>query len=62
MNDIRLKTAGFVFLLVAVLHLVRFLYKWEVLIAGTVIPVNASAIGFLIAGALACWMLKPCGK
>ena len=59
MKMIRLKAAGLVFLAVAILHLARFLMKWEVTIAGTVVPMNASAIGFIVAGALAVWMLKP---
>ena len=59
MNDIRLKVAGFLFLAIAALHLVRFLFKWEVTVAGAVVPINASVIGFLVAGLLAFWMLKP---
>lgn len=60
MSDIRLKVAGLTFLAVAVIHLVRFISKWEIIVAGTVIPVNASITAFIICGILAFWMLKPC--
>jgi len=64
MGDLRLKVAGLLFALMAVLHLARFLMKLEVIIGGTTIPVNASITGFVVAGALAFWMLKPtcCSK
>ena len=60
MGDLRLKVSGLVFSIVAILHLIRFIKKWEVVVAGTVIPVNASLTGFIVAGLLAFWMLKPC--
>lgn len=60
MGDLRLKVAGIVFVVVAVLHLVRFLMKWEVVVAGHAVSLNASLAAFVIAGLLGFWMLKPC--
>ncbi len=42
-----------VFSVVAVLHLLRIIFGWEVTLNGTVIPLYANAIGFVIAGGLA---------
>lgn len=42
-----------IFTLVALLHLLRLLFGWEVTIAGTVIPMWASYVGLLIAAGLA---------
>ncbi len=39
--------------LIAILQLVRFALGWEVRINGVVIPVWASGIAFVVAGALA---------
>ena len=49
-------TAGIVFGLVAVVHLLRLVYKFEVVIAGKSIPLWANVVGFLIAGSLSIWM------
>ena len=42
-----------IFTIVAVVHLLRILLGWEVLIQGTVIPMWASYLGLIIAGGLA---------
>lgn len=42
-----------VFTIVAVLHFVRILMGWEVVIEGAVVPMWVSYIGLLIAGGLA---------
>ena len=44
--------AIFIFGLIALLHILRLLYGWEVTINGIVIPMWASVLGFIIAGGL----------
>ena len=45
--------AAAVFAVVAIAHLARLILGWEVMIAGTVIPMWASILGLLIAVGLA---------
>lgn len=47
------KIAIAVFSLVALLHLLRLVFGWEVIISGIVIPLWVSVIGFIAAGVLA---------
>ena len=47
------KIAIAVFSLVAVLHLLRLVFGWEVIVSGIIIPLWVSVIGFLVAGLLA---------
>jgi hypothetical protein len=42
-----------VFALVSILHLVRFLLGWEVIVNTVVIPMWLSLLGFVIVGGLA---------
>jgi len=42
-----------IFSLIAIVHLVRLFAGWEITVVGFVIPVWWSAIGLVIAGALA---------
>jgi hypothetical protein len=42
-----------IFTLVALMHLCRMWYGWDVVIAGTAIPMWASYFGFALAGVLA---------
>lgn len=49
-------TAGIVFAIVAIIHILRLVYKFEVKIAGKIIPLWANWIGLVIAGALSVWM------
>jgi hypothetical protein len=48
-----LRVSGVVFLVVAVVHLLRLLFQWEVILAGWPAPVWLSAVAFVIAAALA---------
>ena len=41
------------FALIALLHIFRLYFGWEVIVHGTVIPMWASILGFIIAGGLA---------
>ncbi len=59
MNDIRLKVAGGIFLVIAILQLTRFLMHWQVTAAGKVIPVGLSGVAAVVFAVLAVWMLKP---
>ena len=47
------KVAIAVFSLVAILHLLRLVFGWEVIVVGFTVPVWLSAIGFIIAAGLA---------
>ena len=58
MQKIALKTASLIFLLVAVLHLLRLIFKWEVMIAGHMIPMWVSLLGCAVPLALSAWMCK----
>ena len=45
--------AGVVFLVVAVLHLFRLLFRWEAVIGGWVVPTWVSALALVLSGYLA---------
>ena len=53
-----LNVAGTVFLLVAMLHLTRLIFRWDVVVAQFVVPHYFSAIGALVAFSLSLWMFK----
>ena len=42
-----------IFTIVAVVHLLRIILGWEVVVGGTVIPMWASYLGLIVAGGLA---------
>ncbi|OGT45678.1 MAG: hypothetical protein A3E83_02875 [Gammaproteobacteria bacterium RIFCSPHIGHO2_12_FULL_41_20] len=48
--------AGIIFGLVALMHLLRLTYKWEVIIAGKTIPLWASTAGLIVSLLLCIWM------
>jgi hypothetical protein len=52
-----LLVAGIVFGLIAVIHIFRLTYQFDVIIAGKKIPLWANVIGLIIAVALCAWML-----
>ena len=45
-------TAGSIFAIIAILHLARLVFGWEVVIAGMVVPAWPSVVGLVIAGYL----------
>jgi hypothetical protein len=45
--------AGAIFLIVAVAHVLRLVFKWEVVIAGWLVPMWVSAVAFVMAAYLA---------
>ena len=51
-----------IFILIAVLHLLRLVFGWEVTIDGMVVPMWVSIMGFLIAGALAYFLWREAYK
>ncbi len=55
-KNLALKAAGIVFLLVAIMHLVRLLYRVRILIGGHRMPMFPSWIGFVVALGLGLWM------
>ena len=55
-KNIALIIAGVFFVLVALLHLVRLITKFEVTVSKRVVPLWVNVIGLLVAGLLALWM------
>ena len=51
-----------IFILVAVMHLLRLVFGWEVTLDGMVVPMWVSIMGFLIAGALAYFLWREAYK
>jgi hypothetical protein len=58
MKDMALLVAAIVFILVAIMHLLRLIFKVEIKIGTKVLPMSLSIIGFLVAAALGYWMLS----
>ena len=50
------------FLLIALLQLLRFLLGWEIIVNGILIPVWASGIAFVIAAALAVMLWREANR
>jgi hypothetical protein len=57
-----LRAAGVVFLLVAMMHFFRLLWKIQISVAGVRVPLYLSLIGFVLALLLAIWMFTVVGK
>jgi hypothetical protein len=49
---------GLIFLLIAVMHVLRLALKWEVVLNGWSVPMWVSAVGLLVAAYLAFESLK----
>lgn len=58
MQQIALKTAAFVFLLVAIMHTARLLLRAKVTVGKFVVPLWMSVIGIIVSLSLAILMLK----
>ncbi|CDZ76607.1 hypothetical protein BN59_00881 [Legionella massiliensis] len=58
MNRLPLIVAGIVFSIVALIHLLRLIYSWTIVVAGYVIPMWFSALGLFVATSLALWMFR----
>jgi len=53
-----LNVAGIVFFLMAVLHLLRLIFHWEVIVAGFTVPTWPSTLLAALAFILSLWMFK----
>ncbi len=58
MKDLALKISGVIFLLVSIMHLLRFIFKVEVIIGCWYIPLWFSIIGFIGPMFLSLWIFK----
>jgi uncharacterized membrane protein YjjB (DUF3815 family) len=54
--------AAVVFALVALVHLLRLVYGWEVTLAGWVVPLWVSVVGLIVAGGLAAMVWREAGR
>ena len=61
-NNLALKAEGTVFLLVSVMHLLRVLLKFELIVAGYSVPVWLNMVGFVLSLLLSLWMFKSAKK
>ena len=55
-KDISLRIAGVIFSLIALVHLLRLFLNFEVTIAGDLIPMWVSVVGFSVSIIFAVWM------
>jgi hypothetical protein len=55
-KNIALNVAGVIFLVVALIHLLRLVTGFEVTFRGNPVPVWGSGIALVVTGALAVWM------
>ena len=51
-----------IFILIAVMHLIRLVFDWEVTLDSKVVPMWVSVMGLLIAGALAYFLWREAYK
>lgn len=58
MQNLPLKVSGAIFVVIAVMHLVRFILGTPVIVGTHVLPVWASAVAFVASALLAMWTLK----
>ena len=58
MEKTALLTAGIIFLIVSILHLLRLLFRTEVKIGKYIIPIWFSVLGFVIPLLLSLWMFN----
>lgn len=61
-KGLALKVAGTVFLVVAIMHLLRVIFKVQVDIAGTNVCLSLSLVAFVVALILAIWMFTASKK
>ena len=62
MKDTALRVAGLFFLLVAIMHFLRLLFKIQVMVAGHHLRLYLSLVGFLVTLFLAIWMFAASRK
>ena len=54
--------AAVVLALVALAHLLRLVYGWEVTLAGWIVPLWVSVVGLIVAGGLAAMVWREAGR
>lgn len=55
-------TAVILFSLISLAHILRLLFRWEIVAAGHVIPLWVSVPGFIVTGGLAFLLWKEMGR
>lgn len=61
-KDQSLKLASIIFGLIALLHLLRSIFRWQALIENFIVPIYFSYIAFVVAGFLSWWMYRVSKK
>ncbi|WP_404790253.1 hypothetical protein [Altericista sp. CCNU0014] len=51
-----------IFALIAILHIVRLVNRWSILIGSFTVPLWGSWLGFILAAALSVWAFRLMGK
>lgn len=62
MKNMALTAAGIIFLLVTILHFLRYYQAWTIVIGQYTIPSHWSLFGGIITAALAIWMFAAARK
>ncbi len=52
------KISAFIFLLVALAHLSRLIWKWDIVIAGTSVPLWVNGVGLAVAAILSIGLFR----
>ena len=58
MEGLALKIAAIIFLLVAILHLARLIFKVKITVGNFIVPLRFSILGFIIPLLLSIWLFK----
>lgn len=58
MNRCPLIFAGIIFSIVAIVHLLRIIYHWPVIIGTWTVPMSVSVAALIVAAILAIWMFS----
>ncbi len=61
-KNFALKVAGIIFGIVALAHLLRVLFHFDIIISGYSIPMNLSIVALIVAFILCIWMLMASRK
>jgi len=61
-KNLALTVAGIVFAIVAIMHVFRLFYNWDIFAAGMVIPLWVSQVGLAVAIVLSVWMFAAAKK
>ncbi len=53
---------GIIFSIVFLMHLLRVVYNWQIMIAGWVVPMSVSTVALVVSAVLALWMFVAAAK